>query len=152
MTGRSAYTKGPSARGVWETLMSYNLTFEQKATYVHVTVIGQNSRETAALYVQEVLRECIARNCDRLLLEERLEGPRLPMLDVFEIVTDISKKALGRLKAIGYVDVNAAGDLMKFAETVALNRSMPMRVFSTVAEAEKWLLSKESENPGLTAR
>ena len=85
-----------------------------------------------------------------MVIEERLEGPRLPMLDVFEIVTDVSKKALGVLKAVGYVDVNAKGDLMKFAETVALNRALPMRVFSTVAEAEKWLLSKDSEDPGLT--
>lgn len=130
--------------------MSFSLKFEQKSTYLHVTVTGQNSRETAALYVQEVLRECIARNCNRLLIEERLEGPRLPMLDVFEIVADVSKKAVGLLKAVGYVDVNAKGDLMKFAETVALNRSLPMRVFSTVAEAEQWLLSKESSEPGLS--
>ncbi len=72
------------------------------------------------------------------------------MLDVFEIVADVSKKAVGLLKAVGYVDVNAEGDLMKFAETVALNRSLPMRVFSTVAEAEQWLLSKESSEPGLS--
>jgi len=130
--------------------MPYSLKFEQKSNYLHVTVTGENSRETAAQYVQEVLRECVARNCNRLLVEERLEGPRLPMLDVFEIVADVSKKALGVLKAVGYVDVNAKGDLMKFAETVALNRALPMRVFSTIAEAEKWLLSKDSEDPGLT--
>lgn len=130
--------------------MSLGVKFEQKNTYLHVTVTGQNSRETAAQYVQQVLRECVARNCDRLLIEERLEGPRLPMLDVFEIVADVSKKALGMLKAVGYVDVNAQGDLMKFAETVALNRALPLRVFSTVAEAEKWLLSKASSDPGLS--
>jgi hypothetical protein len=128
--------------------MPYSLKFEQKDTYLHVTVTGQNSRETAAQYVQELLRECVARNCGRLLIEEHLEGPRLPMLDVFEIVADVSKKALGLLKAVGYVDVNAEGDVMKFAETVALNRALPLRVFSTVAEAEQWLLSKESQNPG----
>jgi len=131
--------------------VSLSLKFEQKNSYLHVTVTGQNSRETAAQYVQEVLRECVARNCDRLLIEERLEGPRLPMLDVFEIVADVSKKALGLLKAVGYVDVNAQGDLMKFAETVALNRALPLRVFSTVAEAEKWLLSKESSDPGVSS-
>jgi hypothetical protein len=46
----------------------------------------------------------------------------------------------GCFEAIAYVDVNAEGDLMKFAETVAVNRSLPVRVFSTVGEAERWLL------------
>jgi hypothetical protein len=128
--------------------LSYQLKIEPKLTYLHITVTGENSKETATQYVQEVLRESAARGVHRLLIEERLEGPRLPMLDVFEIVADVSKQALGKLKAIGYVDVNAKGETMKFAETVALNRALPLRVFSTVAEAEQWLLSKESENPG----
>jgi hypothetical protein len=130
--------------------MGYKLTIEEKPTYLHVTVTGENSRETCVQYVQEVLRECTARGAARLLIEERLDGPRLPMLDIFEIVADVSKQALGKMKAVGYVDVNAVSDTMKFAETVALNRSLPLRVFSTVAEAERWLLSKESENPGFS--
>jgi len=34
------------------------------------------------------------------------------------------------------------GDLMKFAETVAVNRGLPVMVFSSVSDAEKWLLNK----------
>jgi hypothetical protein len=41
--------------------------------------------------------------------------------------------------AIAYVDVNAEGDLMQFAETVAVNRALPARVFSTVVQGEEWL-------------
>jgi hypothetical protein len=40
------------------------------------------------------------------------------------------------------VDVNAGGELMRFAETVANNRGVPMNVFATVAEAENWLADK----------
>jgi hypothetical protein len=43
------------------------------------------------------------------------------------------------LAAIAYVDVNAQGSLMKFAEDVAVNRGVRVRVFGTVAEAERWL-------------
>jgi hypothetical protein len=32
---------------------------------------------------------------------------------------------------------------MQFAETVAVNRGLPVVVFSTVADAEKWLLSED---------
>jgi hypothetical protein len=38
--------------------------------------------------------------------------------------------------------VNAGGDMMKFAEHVALDRGIPVRLFASVAEAERWL-----ENP-----
>lgn len=31
---------------------------------------------------------------------------------------------------------------MHFAETVAVNRSLPVAVFATVADAEKWLLNE----------
>jgi hypothetical protein len=41
--------------------------------------------------------------------------------------------------SIAYVDVNAQGSLMKFAEDVAVNRGLRVRVFGTVADAERWL-------------
>jgi hypothetical protein len=124
--------------------MTYKLTIDQKPTYLHVTVTGRNSRENVMRYLEETLRECTARSCFRVLIEERLDGPRLGTLDVFQIVSEASSKADGILKAIAYVDVNAESNMMQFAETVAVNRGVPVTVFSTVADAEKWLLKKKS--------
>ena len=64
-------------------------------------------------------------------------------MDVFQIVADESGRSQGFFKAVAYVDVNAEGDSMKFAETVAVNRGLPVRVFTSVGDAEQWLLSKE---------
>jgi hypothetical protein len=74
-----------------------------------------------------------------VLVEERLEGPRLGAMDVFRIAG--GGKAAGVYNAFAYVDVNADGNLMEFAETVAINRGVPVAVFSTVADAERWLLN-----------
>jgi hypothetical protein len=123
--------------------MTYRLTIEQKPTYLHAIVTGWNTRENVMRYVEDVIRECIARNCLRVLIEERLEGRRLGTLDVFEIVLEGVNRYRGMLKAIAYVDVNAEGDLMRFAENVAVNRAFPLAVFSTVADAEQWLLHEE---------
>ena len=120
--------------------MSYKLIFHQKPGYLHAIVTGKNTTENVAGYLEEIRLECIARNCSRVLAEERLEGPRLGTTDVFRIVSEGSLKADGTYKAFAYVDVNAKGDLMQFAETVAVNRGVPVTVFATVAEAEKWLL------------
>ena len=66
-------------------------------------------------------------------------------MDVFRIALEGSSRASGTFAAFAYVDVNADGDLMRFAETVALNRALPVAVFSTVADARRWLLNKDRE-------
>jgi hypothetical protein len=133
--------------------MTYELTIDQKPTYLHAIVTGCNSRENVAHYLEAIRRECRARRCFRVLIEEHLDGPRLGTLEVFEIASEGSARAFGMLEAIAYVDVNAAGDLMQFAETVAVNRALPVTVFSTVAEAETWLVGADCEgaDPHATA-
>ena len=120
--------------------MTYKLTIDQKPAYLHAIVTGCNTKGNVAQYLAQILAECKARNCFRLLIEERLEGPRLGIVEVFEIASEGSRRAFGMLSAIAYVDVHAAGDLMQFAETVGANRALRVAVFSSVADAEKWLL------------
>jgi hypothetical protein len=121
--------------------MSYKLTITPKAGYLHAVITGHNSKQNVLDYLQDVRRACLARDCFRVLIEERLEGPRLGTLDVFQIVSEGSGRAQGAFEAIAYVDVNAEGDLMKFAETVAVNRSLPVAVFSSIGDAERWIAS-----------
>lgn len=124
--------------------MPYKLNFNQKPAYLHATVTGYNSKENVMRYLEEVRIECVARNCVRVLIEERLEGPRLGTMDVFNIAAEGSRQALGVFQAIAYVDVNADSGELKFAETVAVNRGIPVRLFWSVADAETWLLEQES--------
>ena len=126
--------------------MTYKLTIHQKPTYLHAIVTGQNNRENVQRYLEEIRAECIARRCFRVLVEERLEGPRLGAMDVFRIASEGSRKARGRFKAFAYVDVNADSDLMLSAETVAVNRGLPVAVFPTVPDAERWLLNVEHDS------
>jgi hypothetical protein len=122
---------------------SYKITFQSKVSYLHAVINGMNSKKNVESYLKEVILECKSRNFTRVLIEEHLNGPRLGAMDVYQIVSDISSVFQGYIKSLAYVDMNAKGDLMHFAETVALNRNAPAAVFSTVGEAEQWLLSKE---------
>ncbi len=119
--------------------MSYQITITEKPTYLHAVVTGSNSAETVTGYLQDLLRECEARQCFKVLIEENLTGRRLETWDVYQIASESSAHARGVFSAIAYVDLYAGGELMKFAETVANNRGVPMAVFATVAEAEQWL-------------
>ncbi|MEX0734064.1 MAG: hypothetical protein WDZ66_04875 [Steroidobacteraceae bacterium] len=122
--------------------MSYQLNIIEKPTYLHAIVTGANTMENVLGYLQDVQRECEARQCFNVLIEENLVGRQLETWDVYQIAAEGSAKARGIFQSVAYVDVNAGGDLMKFAETVANNRGLPMSVFETVAEAEKWLTGK----------
>ena len=119
--------------------MTYRLTFHQKRTYLHVVVTGENNKENVRNYLADVIRECEKRSISRVLIEERLDGARLELLEVFRIVADTGRLVRGKLDAIAYVDVFGQGDTMRFAETVAVNRAVPATVFSTVPEAVRWL-------------
>ena len=83
--------------------MTYKITFDENPTYVHATVTGINGRETVERYMADILNECVRRDCYRILVDERLEGPRLDGMEVFSIVSEGSASALGKL-AIAYVD------------------------------------------------
>ena len=124
--------------------MSYHLSIEAKPGYLHFVVTGDNTRENVLRYMEEVVRECTLRQCFRALIEERLQGPRLGTLDVFEMVSAGSTRFLRTLKAMAYVDANARSqEMMQFAENVAVNRAFPVRVFPTVMAAERWLQSEQ---------
>ena len=119
--------------------MSYELKIEQRPGFLHCVVTGRNTVDNVTRYMQEVMQECAARRCPRVLIEERLEGPRLGTMEVFNMVTAGSKRFHGLLEALAFVDVNADAGVMRFAEDVAVNRGIPVKVFRNVEGAEKWL-------------
>ncbi len=124
--------------------MTYKLMVSQKTTYLHIIATGELSVENVLRYFEEIHNECTARNCFRILIEENLHGPRLSVLKVLELISEESKKSFGLFKAIAYVDINAVNNSMNFIENAALNRGLPVKVFPSVVDAEKWLLKKAS--------
>ena len=126
--------------------MAYQLAITEKPTYLHIVVTGDNDMETVSRYIDEVIHQCAARNYPRVLIEERLQGPRLGTIEVFSLASAGSMRYMGALKSMAYVDVNASGDTMQFAENVAVNRAFPVRVFSTVEAAERWLLGEHQRS------
>jgi hypothetical protein len=117
----------------------FELDIQHKKNYLHIIVTGRNSPETVAAFLERILEECASRDCKNVLVEERLDGPRLNFTEIAQIASDASQRAAGRIGSLAYVDVNAEDDSMQFAELVARNRAMPVRVFSSVPEAGSWI-------------
>lgn len=144
-TGVSSHNGFPIARPGF---MDYQLSIEQRPTFLHVTITGTNSREAVVAYLRDIVTECRSRNCFRVLVEERLEGPRLQLMDVFSVASEGAMSALGVFQAIAYVD-QQMGEMAEFAETVAVNRGMPVRAFTSVAEASAWLAQQDDASSGM---
>ena len=124
-------------------MANYDLETERRAGYLLFRVTGPNSAETVKNYMQEVVAICNESDCFRALIEEQLEGDRLDVQQIFSLTSEGAMDALGIFQAITYVDPRM-GEMAKFAETVAVNRGMPMKAFVSVVEAERWLLRQNA--------
>jgi hypothetical protein len=121
--------------------MGLSIRLLEKPGYIHLVVTGENTRENVAGWVAALRDECARRRWTAALVEEDLKGPSIGFADAYEIVCGNVDWARSGLSAIAYVDVNPEHDLdlLKFAETVAVNRAVRLRLFRSVAEAERWL-------------
>jgi len=123
--------------------MSYTLSIEKRPDYLYFLVTGENSADTVSQYMARILQECRQRDCFRVLVHERLSGPRLSPMEVFSIASQGSMDILGVFEAIAYVDEDT-GEMLEFAETVAVNRGTPAATFTKLAEAEKWIVAQDA--------
>jgi hypothetical protein len=75
----------------------------------------------------------------RALVEIRFTGPSLDTGTIFGVISERSRDARD-LRKIAYLDgAEADAEKRKFAETVAVNRGVPVRLFQDVEEAKRWL-------------
>lgn len=123
--------------------MDYEIEFVAKTGYVHAIVTGVNSTENFVRYTTDILDECKRTQNRRVLMEDRLEGPRMSEVDIYLVVIEASKRAAGFYTALAFVD-ERIGEVRYFAESVAINRGIPIALFSNVADAEEWLLSQDA--------
>lgn len=120
--------------------MPYEITTIQYDNYLHVRVVGQNNPATVSSYLLDVARLCRKHNYSAVLIEEYLSGPSLSIAEIFNIIRSRSSDAWF-LSHIAYIDTNTDHDFgqMKFAEMVALNEGVQVRMFEDLKAAQQWL-------------
>jgi hypothetical protein len=62
-------------------------------------------------------------------------------VDVYDVVSGASQGVAPAIRSIAFVDTSPEHDFaaMEFAETVAVNRGVNVRVFRNVRAARKWI-------------
>ena len=128
-----------SSNSVDETHPDFSIRFEQRSGYLYVFVSGpRDDLGVSTRFWERVHAQAVDSENSRLLVEEDFPN-QLSTLELFEIAKRTTEMFGYRFK-IAHVDQNASDmELNRFAETVAANRGLHMRVFSTVGAAEEWL-------------
>jgi len=122
--------------------MAYQLTIEERPTYVHATAVGERTPANALRFLEEAYAACVKSGRADLLLDMQFTGPSLNTTSIYQVISQ--RVPDGRnLRKIAYVDSTDVDPGMPvFAETVAVNRGVNVRLFQSVALAEKWLLTE----------
>jgi hypothetical protein len=119
--------------------MKYHLTLVPHPGYLHAAVTGDHSVENAARFLREVREACFQQGVSAVLLEVNFSGPSLATGSIFSVISQESE-AGKTLRKVAYVDPSDRDPAkIKFAETVALNRGVNVRLFASVEEAGRWL-------------
>jgi hypothetical protein len=125
--------------------MGYEIAIEQKPTYLHLIGTGEMSAGNARRFLVDAYRAAGERNCACVLLDMRFSGS-LGLGSIFSVIEERSHEGI-RLKRVAYVEANLGlrPDAAEFATLVATNRGVNVRLFSCLADAERWLEATPSD-------
>ena len=120
--------------------MEYDFSVEQKDHYLHVKGWGELNAAAVRQLLVDAYQACVERNVGSLLLEMQLTGTNLGMGEVFSVINERSHQG-SKLTRIAYVERNTdlPRQFAEFAELVAKNRFVNVRLFDDVADAQQWL-------------
>jgi len=116
--------------------VSYQLTIEERPTYVYARVDGDLNAANALRFLEEAYAACVRTGRSLLLLDMQLHGPDLNTTNVYEVISQRAADGT-KLRKIAYVPFQRS--MAYFAETVAVNRGVNVRLFESVAAAEQWI-------------
>ena len=115
------------------------VSIEGKPTYRHTKVVGPRTPGNAIRYLEEVYAACLRTGQLQVLLEMAFSGPSMGPSGILRVVSERSADG-ARLRKVAYVEASMDGQQRaKFAETVAINRAVNVRLFENVGQAVHWL-------------
>jgi hypothetical protein len=115
------------------------LTIEERPTYVYARADGDLTPANALRFLEEAYAACLKSGKPDVLLDMQLHGPDLNTTNVYEVIAQRAADG-SKLRKLAYVPFQRDDRSMAyFAETVAVNRGVNVRLFESVTAAERWL-------------
>jgi len=119
----------------------YTVSFDEEARIVRVRVIGSATHEDHCAGMDDWVKLCESNKCSKILVDLReLSTDRSSKMDCFsfgEMLAGISQQLY--IAHVLPTDAKSAKDVT-FTSKVERNRGKTTREFSSIEEAEQWLL------------
>lgn len=120
-------------------MADYVMTLEENAGYLHAMATGDRTAANALRFLEEAYAACLRMGYGSLLVEVRFTGPSLSLGSVFAVISDRAMDGAA-LRRIAYVEpLLEDPEAARFAELVAVNRGVNVRLFPDLDAARAWL-------------
>jgi hypothetical protein len=116
------------------------LVFEEKKEYLLLSATGFQSARVNIKIAEAAIKECVAREKDRALIDLRgLTGSTGTMED-YELAKLMETWAVGQIiHKVALIERPELFESAKFLETALQNRSINFRAFTDIEEGKKWI-------------
>ena len=126
--------------------MVYRLEFKTEGELLWVELFGerpkQNLTEASKEAWVEISRVAREKGKKKLLVVSHATGD-YPTLNAYQINTSLAECGVQKGWQIAFVCLDKASfEMIKFAETVAVNRGFSVGIFANESEARSWLLQE----------
>ena len=123
--------------------MSYHLIIEDRRAYVYAKATGERTPANAMRFLEEASAACVKGGHAAPLLDMASSGPSLAAANVYDVISRRAPEGL-RLRKIAYVQTSIDDkEMPQFAENVARNRGVNVRLFPDVAAGDRWLSGED---------
>jgi len=117
----------------------YTLEFEDRGSYLYAHLTGMDSFAASLSYWNTIADKVHELGHTKLLVYENLIG-EVSEGEIFDVMMDILPAGTGI--SVAFFDENQADSkINELGQLIANNRGATIRIFQTLADAEKWIKS-----------
>ena len=122
-----------------ESEKGYTLDMEDRKGYLYAMASGPKlSAQISAAYWNEIAGRCFETECNRILIEKDFpEG--VEASEMLLMADHLGSLLPGR--RVAFLDRRRHDDINELGKKLARNRDVMMQIFTSVSDAERWLLA-----------
>jgi hypothetical protein len=117
---------------------NYQLTFEDRNTYLYVRLTGEDSFAASLSYWNKIADQAKLRGCEKMLIHENLVG-KVAESEMGEIIRDLLPSGLAEIQ-IAFFDENVEDAAINaLGQTLAVDRGANVKIFTSLDDAKDWI-------------
>jgi hypothetical protein len=120
----------------------YQLTFEERNSYLYIRLTGEDSFAASLSYWNEIADQVRLRGSSRVLIHENLIGD-VAEGEMAKVIMDLVPSGLADVQ-IAFFDENRDDDAInQLGQSLALDKGAYVKIFQSLESAKEWIAGDE---------